>query len=69
MSYLHSHNVLHRDLKPKNIEFNDFFLPKITGFDISIEIDDLDGTELKGTPAYLAPEVFKDKKYSIRTKN
>ena len=68
MSYLHSHNIIHRDLKPENIYIDELFFPKITGFHLSKElqsgIDRIISKEIKGTPIYLSPEVYKEKEYS-----
>ncbi|KAK8892324.1 hypothetical protein M9Y10_029550 [Tritrichomonas musculus] len=68
MEYLHSHDIIHRDLKPENIYHNDDMFPKISGFDISKIIDKTKNTEykekIKGTPAYIAPEIYNKCEYS-----
>ena len=71
MSYLHLHNVLHRDLKPENILMDENLYPKISDFGLSKITDFLSNSMnvqsqkgLKGTPAYLAPEILADEKYS-----
>lgn len=64
MSYLHSHNILHRDIKPEHILLDDKFHPKLTGFILSKQISDVSRPVLVGTPAYLAPEIIKNKMYS-----
>ena len=66
MSYLHANDVIHRDLKPANI-YLDSFYPKISGFNISKEINDnkiQPNETIKGTPAYIAPEIYLYKGYS-----
>ncbi|KAK8888320.1 hypothetical protein M9Y10_039386 [Tritrichomonas musculus] len=64
MSYLHSHNIIHRDLKLENIDTNQ--LPRLFGFHFAKEIkgDFCKCHHLKGTPAFLAPEVLKNLEYS-----
>ncbi|KAK8897680.1 hypothetical protein M9Y10_015644 [Tritrichomonas musculus] len=67
LSYLHENKVLHRDLKPANIFLDDLFYPKLSGFNIAkiIKSDSFVKSEkIKGTPAYLAPEVYMRKEYS-----
>ncbi|KAK8895369.1 hypothetical protein M9Y10_023832 [Tritrichomonas musculus] len=64
MSYLHSHNILHRDIKPEHILLDDKFHPKLTGFILSKQISEVSRPVLVGTPAYLAPEIIKKKMYS-----
>ena len=66
MSYLHSHDILHRDLKPAYILMDDFLLSKIADFGLSkistIEkVDSILNTTygvIKGTPIYMAPEIW-----------
>ncbi|KAK8864991.1 hypothetical protein M9Y10_010519 [Tritrichomonas musculus] len=71
MSYLHSHNIIHRDLKPENILVDVYLHPKISDFGLSKIMDILSKSMnvqsqkgLKGTPAYLAPEILTDENYS-----
>lgn len=72
MSYLHSHDIIHRDLKPENILIDDFLFPKISDFGLSkiknssrgqINIESSQNA-LKGTPAYMAPEIWLNREYS-----
>ena len=61
MAYLHSHDILHCDLKPFNIWLDDHLFPKITGFNISEQICPNMFKEkllIKGTPAYISPEIY-----------
>jgi len=56
LSYMHSRNVAHLDLKVENILVDENFKLKLTDFDLSQYIDD-DFLESRGTPGYRAPEV------------
>ena len=70
ISYMHSNNVIHRDLKPNNILSDDELKPKIADFGLSEMIPKnetgMSFTEsiLCGTPEYIAPEIWQKKEYS-----
>lgn len=63
-SFLHSKNVIHRDLKFQNVLLNDKLTPKIMDFGLS-RIAKMDGkmTKCLGTSVYMAPEVTLGKIY------
>jgi hypothetical protein len=57
----HAQNVIHRDVKPTNILFNEQGAPFVSDFGIAKVIDattQLTGDRLIGTPAYMSPEQF-----------
>lgn len=57
--YLHSHNFIHRDIKPSKILLDDSLFPVIRGFNVLIKSDDKDSEKVfKGNPEYMAPEIL-----------
>lgn len=68
LHYLHSHRVLHRDMKPQNVLLGagsrvmlcDF------GFARAIPQDTTVLTSIKGTPLYMSPELVQEKPYDHR---
>ncbi len=67
IAFLHKQNIIHRDLKPKNILVtngsNGRYI-KIADFGIATEHSgEQSHTQLVGTKKYMAPEVWKSRKY------
>lgn len=62
LNYLHENGIIHRDIKPSSIMFDNQGEPFLTDFGISkiIQVDEatnLTGTGIQiGTPAYMSPE-------------
>jgi len=60
IEYIHSRNIVHRDMKPENILLDDSLNVKITDFGFARHLSEGQKlTELCGTPGYLAPETLK----------
>ena len=57
LSYLHSQNIAHLDLKIENLLIDEDFNLKITDFDLAQSITGESRLEGRGTPGYRAPEV------------
>lgn len=67
LKFLHSHGIIHRDLKSGNILLDENLFPKIADFGLSKIHNDLFPNSnfqsrrgLKGTPSYMSPEIIKD---------
>ena len=58
--YLHSHNVIYRDLKPENLLIDAEGYLKLTDFGFAKVVENRTYT-LCGTPEYIAPEIILNK--------
>ncbi len=67
LAYAHSHNIIHRDIKPGNILITDTGEPMLSDFGVAKILDVEDGNTLTGagvgvgTPEYMAPEQWMNK--------
>ncbi len=69
--YLHSKNIIHRDIKPQNIFYGVDGSVKLSDFGISVVKGSLmnvnENNKVVGTAQYLAPEIFKGNKPSFQS--
>ena len=69
LSYLHNNNIIHRDMKPDNILFQNNKSIDIVIVDLGFAtyLDEYDKLFSKcGTPGYIAPEILENKEYGFK---
>ncbi|MEX0716480.1 MAG: serine/threonine-protein kinase [Planctomycetaceae bacterium] len=60
LKYLHSRGIVHGDLKPANLMIDARKRVKLGDFGLARRVSDEEGSLLKGTTKYMAPEVVSD---------
>jgi len=66
MEFIHSRNIIYCDIKPQNIMFNTEHKIKLIDFGLS-DYRDRSDKIIKGTVAYMAPEILEKKGADIRS--
>ena len=69
LEYAHKNRVVHRDIKPGNVMVNSEGIVKVVDFGIArlVDFSRTHTNTMIGTPAYMAPELFRKKKADERT--
>lgn len=60
LKYLHSRGIVHGDIKPSNLMIDARKRVKLGDFGLARRVSDEDGSLLKGTTKYMAPEVVSE---------
>lgn len=55
---VHACGIIHKDVKPENLVFDEDGYLRLTDFGISTTVKRSNGHEAAGTPGYMAPEVI-----------
>ena len=65
LHYLHSHRIIHRDMKPQNVLIGSHGTVKLCdfGFARAMSAQTIVLTSIKGTPLYMSPELVQEKPY------
>ena len=71
VSFIHSKNIIHGDIKTANIMVTSNFSVKLIDFGYSIEVTSKNDLidNYSGTPVYLAPEIIKKTPYNGKLLN
>ena len=70
MKYLHSNNILHRNLKPSNIILDQSFYPKLSDFGICNQLLIMNSmtfqsiTKIQSSSFYQAPEILSSEEHT-----
>ena len=68
LCFMHENRIIHRDIKPANVLLDENMWPLISDFGLARALPNEAGgiTPAKGTPMYMAPEVFSGKPYDAK---
>jgi serine/threonine protein kinase len=66
LAYLHSNNIIHRDVNPKSVVLDCHFYPYLSNFDFAKIIRPDEAAQMTsgiGTPLFMAPELLSNEDY------
>lgn len=66
MQYLHSHDIVLRDLKPGNVGFDDGTNVRLFDFGMARKLSNCNANEICGSPRYMAPEILGGEGYTLK---
>lgn len=68
MSYVHEHNIVHRDLSTRNVLLTSNHQVKIADFGCARQIvgESYDSTTISGSPAYMSPEQLQGRMLTVK---
>jgi len=66
MRYIHSHDIVLRDLKPGNVGFDEERNVKLFDFGMAQKVSECDPDEICGSPRYMAPEIMRGEGYTLK---
>jgi serine/threonine protein kinase len=58
LEQVHSAGIVHRDVKPENLVFDNMGYLRLTDFGVACRYKQDNSSETSGTPGYMAPEVM-----------
>lgn len=67
ISYLHSENLIHRDLKSANVMLTAQAAVKIIDFGLCIDLTEKLGVAMVGSPYWMSPEMIRREPYDFKT--
>lgn len=65
LEYIHKKNIIHRDVKPENLVFDERGFIHLTDFGVAKYWRSKNSDNTSGTPGYMAPEVMAQKSHSF----